>query len=77
MRNERPAQQLDALLTERQAAEFLNVSERTLQSWRARRVGPAFVKSGRVVRYRLRDLLSWIDANTVPGSCPAVGEKNL
>ena len=49
------------LLDERHAAEFLSVSSRTLQSWRARKEGPVFIKLGRTVRYRLSDLIQWIN----------------
>jgi len=59
----------DALVREEVAADLLNVSVRTLQSWRLRRAGPPFVQVGRAVRYRRRDLISWIEANTV-GSFP-------
>ena len=55
-----------ALLTERQAAELLNVSSRTLQAWRLRGGGPRFVRlSGRAVRYRNSDLAAYIEARTV------------
>jgi hypothetical protein len=59
--------ELDALLTEVQAADLLCLSVRTLQAWRTRAFGPAFVRAGRAVRYRRRDLSAWIDANTVMG----------
>jgi predicted DNA-binding transcriptional regulator AlpA len=55
----------DRLLTEVQAAEILNLSVRTLQAWRLRGAGPSFVRAGRAIRYRHRDLLAWMDANTV------------
>jgi hypothetical protein len=55
----------DALLREQDAADFLCLSVRTLQSWRIRLAGPPFVQIGRAVRYRRRDLIAWIDANTV------------
>lgn len=62
----------DALLTELEAATRLHLSTRTLQAWRVRRCGPPFVQAGRAVRYRLRDLLAWIDANTVsPNRVPS------
>jgi Helix-turn-helix domain len=58
----------DALLTEAEAADFLRLSVRTLQAWRIRIAGPSFVHVGRAVRYRRRDLIAWIDANTVSPS---------
>ena len=56
---------LDALLKEQDAADLLDLSVRTLQSWRMRLAGPPFVQVGRAIRYRRRDLIAWIDANTV------------
>ena len=58
----------DALLTEAEAADFLKLSIRTLQAWRLRVAGPAFVHVGRAIRYRRRDLIGWIEANTVSPS---------
>ena len=55
----------DTLLREQDAADLLNLSIRTLQSWRIRMVGPPFIQVGRAVRYRRRDLIAWIDANTI------------
>jgi hypothetical protein len=55
----------DPLLTEVQAADFLGLSIRTLQAWRTKVCGPAFVRAGRAVRYRRSDLMRWIEANTV------------
>lgn len=54
----------DALLNEVQAAQFLNLSVRTLQAWRLKAVGPRHVRAGRAIRYRRRDLIAWIDAHT-------------
>jgi hypothetical protein len=55
----------DSLLAEVAAAEMLGLSTRTLQSWRIVGSGPAYVRAGRAIRYRRRDLLTWIDANTI------------
>jgi hypothetical protein len=55
----------DALLGEVAAAQFLNLSTRTLQAWRLSGRGPAFVRAGRAVRYRRSDLVAWIQVNTV------------
>ncbi len=54
----------DALLTEAQAADFLNLSIRTLQAWRVKGGGPLFVRAGRAVRYRRRDVIVWTESNT-------------
>lgn len=55
----------DQLLTEQQAAKRLNISVRTLQAWRVRGGGPVYIKMGRSVRYRLNDLMEWVDTNMV------------
>jgi predicted DNA-binding transcriptional regulator AlpA len=52
-------------------AAFLGVTEATLADWRYRgRHGPAFVKVGRLVRYRLEDLDAWLDAQRTAGARP-------
>jgi predicted DNA-binding transcriptional regulator AlpA len=54
------------LLTTREVAAFLQLSEWTLKSWRRGKrheTGPTFVKLGSrncTVRYRLGDLLDWL-----------------
>ena len=56
------------LLDETQAADLMSVSPRTLQSWRLRGRGPAFVQVGSRIRYCPRTLAAWIRAQhaTVP-----------
>lgn len=50
----------DALLTEQQAATYLNVNPRTLQKWRFNGGGPQFVRiSRRCIRYRPKDIRHW------------------
>ena len=49
------------LLCEKEAAQLLGFSCRTLQKWRGTGGGPKFVKvSARAIRYREEDLLGWI-----------------
>jgi len=55
------------LLTQREAARVLRLSERTLERLRVTGGGPVFVKAGRLVRYREADLETWI-ASRVVGS---------
>ena len=54
---------LDQLLTEIEAAQLRRQSVRTLQAERLRGGGCRFVKIGRSVRYRLRDVLEFIERN--------------
>lgn len=45
----------------KKAALFLGVSVRTLEEWRKKGIGPAFVKLGRkLVRYEMADLESFL-----------------
>jgi predicted DNA-binding transcriptional regulator AlpA len=56
------------LLTQREAALALRLSERTLERLRVSGLGPVFVKcGGRSIRYRQTDLEQWI-ASRVVGS---------
>lgn len=51
------------LLCEEEAAAFLRMSPRTLQGWRYRGIGPAFVRRGvRGVGYLRADLDGWLRA---------------
>jgi predicted DNA-binding transcriptional regulator AlpA len=51
----------EPLLSERDAATILGLTPRTLQAWRARGDGPAFVRiSSRCVRYQASALDNWI-----------------
>jgi len=57
---------LDKLINETEAADYLGYTIRALQNWRLRGGGPSFVKvSARSIRYKRRDLNSWVDALTV------------
>lgn len=50
----------ESLATPSQVAEFLQVSELTVKTWRYTDTGPAFLRVGRHVRYRWDDVLSWL-----------------
>ena len=63
----------DSLINERQAAALLSLSIRTLQSWRLRGGGPKFVRAGRAIRYRRRDLMEWMDRRTVASTSDIFG----
>lgn len=48
------------LLTEREAADALRLSVRTLQCWRVNGDGPRFLKVGAAVRYDSATLEAWL-----------------
>ncbi len=50
------------LLSPGAAADWLAVPEATLANWRHLLVGPAFVRVGPGIGYRLDDLEAWLDA---------------
>jgi hypothetical protein len=48
------------LLTQREAASVLRLSERTLERMRVIGNGPRFIKCNRNIRYQQQDLECWI-----------------
>ena len=56
---------MQPLLTQRQAAALLCLSERTLERFRVSGIGPKFVRMGKSIRYRLGDVEAWIERRTV------------
>ncbi len=52
-----------ALISETEAAEFLDLSVRSLQGFRYRGGGPRYVRiSSRCIRYRRHELCEWTEA---------------
>lgn len=49
---------------EDELAARLRISVRTVQKWRQTNCGPAFIKVGRLVRYRESAIQAWIEAQT-------------
>lgn len=54
-------QAAEALAAPAEVADYLQVPERTLTQWRYQRKGPPYLKVGRHVRYRRRDVERWLD----------------
>ncbi len=52
------------LVDEPSLAKRLNVSRSTLQSWRYTGRGPRWIKLGRLIRYRVRDIDDYLEAHT-------------
>jgi predicted DNA-binding transcriptional regulator AlpA len=58
-------------LTDRQTAEMLGYSQRTLINMRSKKTDPPFIKHGARVWYDLADIYAWLDAAKVQTSTPA------
>lgn len=58
----------ERLLTPGQVAACLQIPTSTLSRWRSERCELAYIKVGRVVRYRKSDIDAWIANNTVDPS---------
>lgn len=52
----------DRCLKTSEVAEYLGMSAKTLKVYRTDGLSPAFVKIGRMVRYRLSDVNKWRDS---------------
>jgi len=64
------------VLTEKQVAEMLGVTDRTLQSWRFKGVGPRFIRiSRRCVRYEQSAIEEFIEAHSVRNTAQIIGLK--
>jgi excisionase family DNA binding protein len=50
-------------LTTTQAADFIGLSDRTLERMRTEGQGPDYRKHGRYVRYHINDLKAWSTAH--------------
>ena len=62
----------DEALNETAAARLIGVSPRSLQAWRVNGRGPRYMKIGRVVRYRRRELIEFLDDRTVSSTSQVV-----
>ena len=55
--DERQSKQI--YFNEKDVAKRLGLSVKTLQNWRTKGIGPRWIKIGRSVRYRLRDIIAF------------------
>ena len=55
---------LTGYLSEKELAEQINRAPRTLQEWRAKRIGPPFTRIGRAYFYPEEKFLKWLEAGT-------------
>lgn len=56
----------------REAAEYLGIKKTTLEAWRCRGGCPRYVKLGRAVRYRVKDLDQFVEERTVSHTMESV-----
>ena len=49
------------LLSPKDAAKHLALSEKALEKWRCQGTGPRFLKLGNRIRYKLDDLIEWAE----------------
>ena len=68
--------QQSRLLRQAEVAEYLRLSERTLERLRVGGNGPAFVKLGHRVLYRRADLEKWIASRVVHSTSEADDRRN-
>ncbi len=52
-------------LNDREAAEILTLSEKTLRAWRQKGKGPVYRKFEAAVRYTREDLQKWAESRVV------------
>lgn len=50
-------------LTTKEAAEYIKHSEQTLEQWRAKGIGPKYLKPQGKVLYTKEDLINWMKGN--------------
>lgn len=53
------------LMSKKETASFLGISERTLDRWHILRKGPARITAGRRILYRQEALVGWLQANEI------------
>ena len=61
------------LVNEREAARLVGFSVAALIKWRREGRGPRYIRVGRSIRYRVSDLVEWIQRHTVGQSSSACG----
>ena len=65
-------------ISQNELAERWQISQTTLERWRAQRIGPSFLKLGGQVRYRLMDITAFEDQTlqVMPLQKPDVDSQN-
>lgn len=56
-------------------AEFVGVSPRTVERWRAGDAGPRYIVAGRSIRYIPGSVRQWVEANIARSQEPGRAER--
>lgn len=64
-----------AVMTEKEAAEYMRFSPNTLRQWRVEGIGPRYVKSHGAIRYRRTDIDEWLARNGKQTGTPSSFQK--
>ena len=62
------------LVDTRDAADMLGRHPAVLADWRHQGRGPKYIRDGRSIRYRIGDLIDYIDENTIT---PEIGRAHV
>lgn len=62
-----PRRPVAAALDTLEAATYLSIERSTLKRWRVTGKGPAYVRAGSKILYRVADLDDWLEAHLVGG----------
>jgi hypothetical protein len=55
----------EPLISAEKAAEEIHLKVATLETWRQRGQGPAYIKVGKLVFYRASDIRAWLQTRVV------------
>jgi excisionase family DNA binding protein len=53
------------LLNPKEASKYLKISTNTLATWRHKKKGPKFIRTGRTIKYAKEDINAYLKKNTV------------
>lgn len=56
--------EIQKLLTTKELAKYLGIGESTLLQYRFDGTGPAYIKLGHLVRYKISDVEAWLAKRT-------------
>jgi len=61
----RQMEQEKVYMSDRDVSKLLGIGRQTLCNWRCQQKGPRYVKSGRLVRYAVSDIMAYMEARKI------------